>query len=122
MRNKGKFERTISQTAEETILTNNKRIMLNSKMLRGIHHRIIGLADINIINFAGLLRHLTAQKGIVPSISEKGGIFLHHVRRIYHLNLIIHIRKKDEAAINRYRLIADAKGIKRIEHVDSISL
>ena len=117
LRDKGRFERILTQTAGEAIFTYNKRISIDLKTLRSIHNRITGLADISIINFGSFLRHLTAQKGTVPSLSEKGGIFLHPVKRIYHLNMIIQIRKKDKIFLSRYRLLADAKGIKRIEQI-----
>lgn len=119
LRDKGNFERILTQSAGETIFTYNKRINLNSKTLRGIHDRVSGLADINIINLGGFLRHLTVQKGTVPSMSEKGEISLHTVNRIYHLNMIIQIRKKEKDILGRYRLLVDAKGIKSIEHIET---
>ncbi|HUX14134.1 MAG TPA: hypothetical protein VMW87_13985 [Spirochaetia bacterium] len=117
LRNQGTFEQALARTTAESLFVYHKRIQLQTKTMRGIHRRIGGVADISILDLGGFLRHLAAQGGLVPVESDRGVVELHPVKRIYHLNLIVHMRSDVGADIRRYRLIVDASGIERIEAV-----
>jgi hypothetical protein len=115
IRNKGSFEKVITTQYSEEIFIYNKRITLDAGVLRKIHNRIIGLADISIIDLKDLLKYLTQQESVVPIIIQKNRISLKPVQRIYHLNMIIHHQEDKKEHLEKIRLIVDAKGIKRIE-------
>lgn len=117
LRNRGTFEQALSGTSGESVFEYRKRIRLNTRTMRGIHRRITGVADITIIDLAGFLKHLAAQGGLVPVLSDKDAVTLHPVKRIYHLNLIVQMQSAGRSELHRYRLIVNANGIERVEPV-----
>jgi len=121
IRNRGSFERFLSDTADENILVYEKNIRLNSGTIRRIHSRVRGIAEINILGVHRLLRYLGVQRRLVPIVD--GGILSTVIpaKRIYHLNLIVWYQGDDTAFIDRLRLVVDGKGIKRIEKIESMN-
>ncbi|MFP4383155.1 MAG: hypothetical protein ACLFSE_03865 [Spirochaetia bacterium] len=81
------------------------------------HDRIRGLADISIINLENFLHYLSMQYGRVPVATGKKRVNIIDVQRIYHLNLIISYQTTKKTNMRRFRLVVDARGIKRIEDV-----
>ncbi len=122
LRNRGTFERALSGVSGETAFEYRRRIRLNTKTMRGIHRRITGVADITIIDLGGFPRHLAAQGGLVPVLSEKSSVTLHPVKRIYHLNLVVQMLSGGDKELYRYRLIVNANGIARVEPAGTDSL
>ena len=114
-RNKGTFERSFASASSEKIFRYQKRVHLVTRAMNGIHPRIYGVADITIVDVGSFLRGLTSQSGLVASLSEHGSVELNQARRIYHLNMVIHMRSGESNAFYRYRLIVDSTGILRIE-------
>lgn len=118
VRNRGYFERILSEQEEEQVLLYSKRLTLQAENIRRLHNRIHGVADINIIDLAPFLRHLTAQYGLIPTIPGKRRVQLKRVKRIYHLNLVVAYDSPEGEIVGRFRLIVDANGIKRVEPVE----
>lgn len=119
MRGRGPFEQFLAYTATENVLMYEKNIRLNSKMIRKLHTRVKGIADINILSLRRILHSLSVQYRSVPIVSGGRIAKVLPVKRIYHLNLIVWYQGDDAGFIERIRLIVDGKGIKRIEKVKS---
>lgn len=119
LRNRGYFERTLYAFEEEQILLYSKEARIDARRLSALHNRIEGLADTNIIDLSPFFRHLGAQYGLVPTITDKKHVQLRRVKRIYHLNMIVAYGSPREEVAGRFRLIVDARGIKRIEPISS---
>lgn len=119
LRNRGYFERTLYSFEEEQILLYSKESRINAKRLSALHNRIEGLADINMIDLSPFFRHLSSQYGLVPTIRDKKHVDLRRVKRIYHLNMVIAFESPRESVARRFRLVVDARGIKRIEPISS---
>ncbi len=120
LRNRGTFERALARTTAESVFRYHKRIVLFTRTMKGIHRRISGVADISIIDLGGFLRGLASQRGLIPSLDDKGSIELNPVKRIYHLNMIVQMKTGDSERQYRYRMIMDAGGIVRIEPVEGV--
>ena len=118
LRNRGYFERALSDQEEERVLLYSKSIRLDERNIRNIHNRINGVAEINVIDLRPFMKHLTAQYGLVPRVPQKQRVELKRVKRIYHLNLIVAYHSPEGEMAGRFRLIVDAGGIKRIEPVE----
>ena len=117
LRNQGTFEQALARTTGESIFAYHKRIQLESRTMKGIHRRISGVADISIIDLGGFFRHLAAQGGLVPVLTDRSSVELHPVKRIYHLNIVVQMRSGASEVLRRYRLIVNANGIERIQPV-----
>ena len=119
LRNRGTFERTMARTNAESILLYRKNIELKARSLWRTHKRIVGLADISIIDIENYLRFLAVQYGNIPVITSKNKIDIHSVQRVYHLNMILRYKTETDDIMRRFRLVVDAKGIRRIEPIKS---
>ncbi len=118
-RGQGPFEAQLARSEEESHLVYRKVVNMRSRTLRRIHNRIRGLADITIVDLANMVRHLAVQSTTVPIVTGKNAIEVRTAHRVYHLNLIVDYRSGVERRLERYRLILDRSGIKRIEPVAS---
>lgn len=118
-RNRGYFEKVLFSSEEESALLYSKRIRLKSRALKRLHSRINSVADITIIDLRPFLRKLSAQYGMVPLVHDKRHVDAKMVKRIYHMNLLVEYVSSSGVTLERYRIIVDAKGIKRVEHVSS---
>jgi len=118
MRGRGPFEQFLAYTATENVLMYEKNIRLKSKVIRKLHTRVKGIADINILSLRRILSSLSVQYRSVPIVSDGRISKVLPVKRIYHLNLIVWYQGDDDGFIERIRLIVDGKGIKRIEKVN----
>jgi hypothetical protein len=110
-RNRAPFEQQLSQTSPESIVEYTKRLTVRERRLHRIHTRLAGIADINIIDLRGILRHLSDQTERVPVPSNDGITFVDQ-KRIYHLNVVIVV----DGHAEKLRMIVDGNGIRRIEH------
>jgi hypothetical protein len=119
LRNRGYFERTLYAFEEEQILLYSKESRIDAKRLSALHNRIEGVADINMIDLSPFFRHLSSQYGLIPTIRDKKRVDLRRVKRIYHLNMIIAYDSPKESVARRFRLVVDARGIKRVEPISS---
>ena len=119
LRNRGYFERTLYAFEEEQILLYSKESRLDAKRISSLHNRIEGLADINMIDLSPFFRHLSAQYGLVPTIRDKKHVELRRVKRLYHLNMIVAFSSPTEDVARRFRLVVDARGIRRVEPISS---
>ncbi len=118
-RGQGPFEAQLAQSEEESHLVYRKVVVMRARTLRRIHNRIQGLADVTIVDLANMIRYLSVQSTTVPVVTGKKSVDVRTARRVYHLNLIIDYRSGHERRLERFRLILDRKGIKRIEPVAS---
>lgn len=116
-RNRGTFEHALSARVVERVLHYRKDVSLKSKTLRKTHYRIRGIADISIVSLESFLRHLAVQYGRIPLARGKKKISIVDVKRIYHLNLVVIYETEGQSELRRFRLVVDAKGIKRVEEV-----
>ncbi|MFP4431808.1 MAG: hypothetical protein ACLFPV_11210 [Spirochaetaceae bacterium] len=117
-RNRGEFEEALFATAGERVLHYRKDVSLKSKTLRKTHYRVRGIADISIVNLESFLRHLAVQYGRIPLALGKKKVSIVGVKRIYHLNVVIVYESEEgRSGLRRFRLVVDAKGIKRVEEV-----
>lgn len=114
----GGFEKAIAETNPESILEYTKRVTLRERRLRVTHHRLTGMADINIFDLKDLLRHIAKQEELIPML-EGDKLSVVKRSRIYHLNMVISSTDAGETAWQKIRLIVDADGIKRIERPSS---
>lgn len=116
-RSRGYFEKVLFSSEEESTLLYSKRIRLRSRALEALHSRINSVADITTIDLRPFLRKLSAQYGMVPVVQGKRHVNPRIVKRIYHMNLLVEYASSSGATLERYRIIVDARGIKRVEHV-----
>ncbi|GEM_PF-500526 len=116
-RNRGYFEKILFAEDNEHILSYEKHISLSARTIANLHTRVDAVADINVINLRPFLQNLGAQYGIVPVDAAHKTIKPRVVKRVYHMNLIVEYDHLDEKILNRYRLVVDGRGIKRIESV-----
>lgn len=119
LRDRGYFERALYAFEEEQILLYSKRADLDAKRLAALHNRIEGLADITMIDLSPFFRHLSSQFGLIPTVRDKRHVELHRVKRVYHLNMVVSYESPRETVARRFRLIVDARGIRRIEPISS---
>lgn len=119
LRGRGYFERALHAFEEEQVLLYAKEAHLNARRIDSLHNRIEGLADISIIDLDPFFRHLSVQYGFVPTVRAGRKVDLHRVKRMYHLNLIVAYESPRESVARRFRLIVDARGIKRIEPIST---
>jgi len=119
-RNRGGFERALSATVAERVLHYRKDVSLKSKTLRKTHYRIRGIADISIVSLESFLRHLAVQYGRIPLARGKKKIGIVDAKRIYHLNVVLIYESEGRSRLRRFRLVVDAKGIKRVEEVEGV--
>lgn len=117
LRDRGWFERALAAFTEESILRYGKAARMDAARLDRLHHRIRGLADITIVDLSPFLAHLSRQHGLVPVLTGEGEFRIHHVRRVYHLNLVIEFSDGERTLARRFRLVVDAGGIERVEPV-----
>ena len=115
-RNRGPFETRLSQTKPESHFVYHQSVTIKADSLRQVHERITGLADIVIVNLDRMLLHLANQTTKVPVV-HGDSVIVHRSGRVYHLNVIVVSKDKSGRMINRFRLIVDRDGIKRIETV-----
>jgi len=116
-RNRGYFEKVLFSSEEESTLLYSKRIHIKSRALESLHTRIKSVADITIVDLRPFLRKLSAQYGMVPVVEGKRHVNPKIVKRIYHMNLLVEYESSSGVTVERYRIIVDARGIKRVEHV-----
>jgi hypothetical protein len=116
-RNRGHFERVLFASENEYALLYAKRIRLNSRTIASLHTRVDAVADINVLDLRPFLQNLGAQYGIVPLDEGKRQLRPRVVKRVYHLNIILEYESSTGTTLQRYRLIVDGEGIKRIESV-----
>ncbi len=115
-RNRGPFETRLTQTKPESHFVYHQSVTIKADSLRQFHKRIEGLADIVIINLDRMLIHLAKQSTKVAVVKDNS-VVVHHSDRVYHLNVIVVSTDRTGRMINRFRLIVDREGIKRIEPV-----
>ena len=118
-RGQGPFEAQLARSEEESHLLYRKVVNMRAKTLRKLHNRIQGLADITIVDLANMVRYLAVQSTTVPVVTGKNAVEVRSAKRVYHLNLIVDYRAGGERRLERFRLILDRDGIKRIEPVAS---
>lgn len=116
-RNRGHFERVLFASEYEYTLLYAKKIRLNSRTIAALHNRVDAVADINVLDLRPFLQNLGAQYGVVPLDEGKRQLRPRVVKRVYHLNMILEYESSSGTTVQRYRLIVDGQGIKRIESV-----
>jgi hypothetical protein len=116
-RKRGHIERFLFASENEYALLYAKRIRLNSRTIASLHTRVDAVADINVLDLRPFLQNLGAQYGIVPLDEGKRQLRPRVVKRVYHLNIILEYESSTGTTLQRYRLIVDGEGIKRIESV-----
>lgn len=117
LRNRGYFERVVFSMEKENVLVYRKRIRLKSKNLGALHSRVTSVADVAALDLRPFLHKLSVQYGLVPMVEDKRHVHPKLVRRVYHCNLVISFTKNGATVLKRYRLVVDARGIKRLESV-----
>jgi len=117
LRNRGSFEQALFASAGEVVLSYRKKVKLKRQALMKTHERIRGLADISIIDLENFLHYLTMQYGRIPVAGGKKRVNIINVQRIYHINLIISYQTRERTTMRRFRLVVDARGIRRVEEV-----
>lgn len=117
LRNRGEFEKMVLGVDSEQSLLFEQRTVLRSRILRTLHTRIRGLANVFTIDVEPFLRRLAVQHEPVPEVLGKHTVNVRSVQRVYHMNLIIELEGHGERTLRRYRVIATKRGILRIEPV-----
>jgi hypothetical protein len=97
------------------VLCYHRRISIKTRILRNIHHRINGLADISIIDFKDFFHYLARKTTSVPVFRDKNTVQIVPVKRIYHLPVLIQVEEKERQESLGVQLVVDPKGIKAIE-------
>ena len=119
LRNESRFRETVTAGEREQILQYTRRIALRVGTWKKMHRRIMGLADISIVDLRDFVRLLASRRTVVPVFGDDGRVEMVSVRRTYRLNMVLHYREADRECLTRIRLIVDSNGIKRLETVAS---
>jgi hypothetical protein len=64
-----------------------------------------------------MLAHLTSQSTPIPRVTGKKSVDVREAQRVYHLNMIISQERGSTRILERFRLVVNRSGIKRIEPV-----
>lgn len=122
LRARGPFETQLTQTESESHMMYRKDVKVRASTLRETHSRIRGLADITILNLSHLFQNLTVQTASIPVVVGKKAVEVISTKRVYHLNIIVCHRSSSRETRERFRLVVDRKGIKRIDAVGRIEV
>ena len=103
----------------EQILQYKKKIILYPNKFGSdlSDDNISGLTDITRFNFHRFIQYMDDPKKDYILI-KKGEAFTKFANKVYHINMIQKYFTVDGVAYNRYRIIMNRNGIKRIEKID----
>jgi hypothetical protein len=104
----------------EQILVYRKRVRLKAKAVHETfpEYDVPGVTDILRFNVTEFLRRMDDPTRELFVMDEDGYQRIKGAR-VYHLNLILHLRGSEKDELLRYRVVLTRKGIKRIEPVRS---
>ncbi len=120
LRNKDHITEIENGWVGEKIILYRKRIRIISKYFKKIYHnyKIDAINDITRFNVSNFLTKMdNPQKTLY--VCEDDSFYKIQGERVYHLNLIIKYSSEKGSSYERYRIILNRDGIKRIEEVIS---
>lgn len=119
LRRQGSFRHLVSDSYLERVLSYRKQVKLYCRRLGKVHTRIRGVVSITRLNMRSFLKFLQATWSRVPVYGKDGHIDVAQVQRTTHVNVVLAFTAHDEEHRERFRMVVDDQGIRRIEPVSA---
>ncbi|MEI6790536.1 MAG: hypothetical protein WCK42_05085 [Myxococcaceae bacterium] len=113
-----KGRRDIGTENQETVIQYHKYVHFDEKVrVLGRAQNLCNIKDIHKFNFSYFLHHLDDAKKQLSIYDEDEGPSRISAPKVYHVNIVSHVRAKSVSTYNHFRVILDKGGIVRIETV-----
>ncbi len=105
---------------QENIIQYQKFVKIYSKDINFLFedYPVTGIIDIMRFNVASFLRRMENPQKTIHLLNDKGSSKV-YANKVYHINIVIGYESGQSTKYNRFRLVLDRNGIKRIEEVYS---
>jgi len=124
MRDKTRPTVFLPEYAPEDMMVYQKEIIINTEAIRERHTRTINITDIMRFNIRKFLDKMDEPNQNIYYYHQDDGAYSTTGDRTYHINMVIkyskHRQKRDQLRYERYRIVADKFGIRRIEFVEQM--
>ncbi len=110
--------RDVSSESQETVIQYHKTVQLNPKArVLGCDDELCDIKDIHRFNFSYFLSHLDDAKKQISVYDEDEGPARISAPKVYHVNVVSHIRAGRVGIYNHFRVILDKEGIVRMDTI-----